>query len=71
MSLDYEMTFRLGRIAKLSPNLSWLGWIQSALVEVVDWLSDFFLGSVLSLIGGPMIVFEYHTKFLLYCIVSG
>ena len=70
MSLDCEMTFRLGRIAKLSPNLSWLGWIQSALVEVVAWLSD-FLDSVLSLIGGPMIVFEYHTKFLLYCIVSG
>ena len=42
MSSDCGMIFRLGRIAKLSPNLSWLGWIQSALVEVVAGLSDFF-----------------------------
>ena len=42
MSSDCGMIFRLGRIAKLSPNLSRLGWIQSALVETVAWLPDFF-----------------------------
>ena len=47
MSPDCGMTFRLGRIAKLSPNLSWLGWVQSALIEVVAGLVRF--------LGGPMI----------------
>ena len=65
---DCDKIFRLGRIAKLSPNLRFLvgwaeyGWPYSVLIEVIAEFSvvisaRWFLGAVLLLICGPIIVF--------------
>ena len=55
MSPDFGMTFRLGRVAKLRPNLSWLSLVWSVLVELFAGFSgvSFFIVSLL--IGGPII----------------